>query len=55
MNLSRCFENQALNERGERLMNLENKFTNLNQGAEDFLKTIREYNEKQANKPWWKI
>ncbi|KAJ3052413.1 hypothetical protein HK097_006309 [Rhizophlyctis rosea] len=42
-----------LNERGERLQNLEHKFGDLSNSAQGFAASIREYNERQANKKWW--
>ncbi|KAJ3057078.1 hypothetical protein HDU99_007333, partial [Rhizoclosmatium hyalinum] len=39
-----------LNERGEMLSNLEQKFGDLSKGSGDLLKTIKEYNERQEKK-----
>ncbi|KAJ3328666.1 hypothetical protein HDU76_009533, partial [Blyttiomyces sp. JEL0837] len=44
-----------LNERGEKLSNLEQKFGQLENQSSDFLKTIQETNEKQAKKKWWEL
>ena len=41
-----------LNERGERLQNLEHKFGDLSNSAQGFAASIKEYNERQANKKW---
>ncbi|KAI3650166.1 hypothetical protein MP228_004978 [Amoeboaphelidium protococcarum] len=45
----------ALNERGERLQNLESKFANLATSSEDFLARAREYNRQQAEKKWYEF
>ncbi|KAJ3143203.1 hypothetical protein HK100_000002 [Physocladia obscura] len=44
-----------LNERGERLANLENSFAELSQGSADFLKTIKDFNTRQAQKKWYEL
>ncbi|KAI7847375.1 hypothetical protein BDC45DRAFT_491747 [Circinella umbellata] len=44
-----------MNERGERLNELETKFEDMNQASGDFLKAVRDYNERQANKKWWEF
>ncbi|KAI8613334.1 hypothetical protein BC830DRAFT_1132694 [Chytriomyces sp. MP71] len=44
-----------LNERGELLSNLERKFGDLNESSGNFLKTITEYNERQAKKKWYEL
>ncbi|KAI8147140.1 hypothetical protein BJV82DRAFT_508679 [Fennellomyces sp. T-0311] len=44
-----------MNERGERLNELETKFEDMNQASGDFLKAVRDYNERQARKKWWEF
>ncbi|KAI9278296.1 hypothetical protein BDA99DRAFT_428845 [Phascolomyces articulosus] len=44
-----------MNERGERLSELETKFEDMNQASGDFLKAVRDYNERQARKKWWEL
>nr|KAJ3422122.1 hypothetical protein HK105_001070 [Polyrhizophydium stewartii] len=46
---------EKLNERGERLQQLETKFGDLAGSSKTFVDTIREYNERQANKAWWQF
>ncbi|KAJ3033751.1 hypothetical protein HDV00_005846 [Rhizophlyctis rosea] len=43
---------QQLNERGERLEQLEQKFGELGNSAQSFADKVREYNERQAQKKW---
>ncbi|KAJ3067796.1 hypothetical protein HDU98_009016 [Podochytrium sp. JEL0797] len=45
----------ALNERGELLQDMNQKFADLDQGASDFLRTIKEYNARQEKKKWWEL
>jgi flagellar biosynthesis/type III secretory pathway chaperone len=44
-----------VNERGERLNELDQKFKEVNQASGDFLKAIKDYNERQAQKKWWEF
>lgn len=44
-----------MNERGERLNELDKKFEDLNAASGDFLKAIKDYNERQARKKWWEF
>ncbi|KAI9197353.1 uncharacterized protein BJ171DRAFT_222987 [Polychytrium aggregatum] len=44
-----------LNERGEKLEQLEQKFGELSNASKSFADTVREYNEKQAKKKWWEF
>jgi len=44
-----------VNERGERLNELDQKFKEVNQASSDFLKAIKDYNERQAQKKWWEF
>ncbi|KAG2180441.1 hypothetical protein INT44_003445 [Umbelopsis vinacea] len=47
--------NNKVNERGERLNELDQKFKEVNQASGDFLKAIKDYNERQAQKKWWEF
>lgn len=44
-----------MNERGERLNQLDKKFEDMNAASGDFLKAVKEYNERQARKKWWEF
>ncbi|KAI8388397.1 uncharacterized protein BYT42DRAFT_491657 [Radiomyces spectabilis] len=44
-----------MNERGDKLNQLEHKFQDMNQASGDFLKAVRDYNERQARKKWWEF
>lgn len=44
-----------MNERGEKLDELQAKFADMNQASGDFLKAVREYNDRQAKKKWWEF
>ncbi|KAG0179647.1 hypothetical protein DFQ28_002521 [Apophysomyces sp. BC1034] len=44
-----------MNERGERLNQLDQKFEDMNAASSDFLRSVREYNERQARKKWWEF
>ncbi|KAF7732745.1 hypothetical protein EC973_000016 [Apophysomyces ossiformis] len=44
-----------MNERGERLNELDQKFQDMNVASSDFLRAVREYNERQARKKWWEF
>jgi vacuolar-type H+-ATPase subunit I/STV1 len=44
-----------MNERGERLNQLDKKFEDMNTASGDFLKAVKEYNERQARKKWWEF
>ncbi|CEI89980.1 hypothetical protein RMCBS344292_04316 [Rhizopus microsporus] len=44
-----------MNERGERLNELNQKFEEMNAASGDFLKAVKEYNERQARKKWWEF
>ncbi|KAI8910772.1 hypothetical protein EDD86DRAFT_203566 [Gorgonomyces haynaldii] len=46
---------QMLNERGERLEELEVKFSKLSDSTRGFLDQIKQYNEKESKKKWWQI
>ncbi|KAJ3156234.1 hypothetical protein HDU86_003998 [Geranomyces michiganensis] len=46
---------QALNERGEKLQALENKFSDMADASGSFLSKIQEYNERQAKKKWYQL
>ncbi|KAI8984676.1 hypothetical protein BDF20DRAFT_816536 [Mycotypha africana] len=46
---------QKMNERGEKLNELDKKFQDMNAASGDFLKAIRDYNERQARKKWWEF
>ncbi|KAJ3179675.1 hypothetical protein HDU87_002881 [Geranomyces variabilis] len=46
---------QALNERGEKLSALENKFSDMADASGSFLSKIQEYNERQAKKKWYQL
>ena len=45
----------ALNERGEKLTALEEKFGKLNSASKNFADALKEHNEKEAKKKWWQI
>ncbi|OAC99139.1 hypothetical protein MUCCIDRAFT_84089 [Mucor lusitanicus CBS 277.49] len=44
-----------VNERGEKLNQLDQKFQDMNAASGDFLKAVKEYNERQARKKWWEF
>ncbi|RUS18902.1 hypothetical protein BC937DRAFT_88196 [Endogone sp. FLAS-F59071] len=44
-----------MNERGEKLNELDAKFQEMNAASGDFLKSVREYNERQAQKKWYEF
>lgn len=44
-----------MNERGERLNQLDQKFQEMNAASGDFLKAVKDYNERQARKKWWEF
>lgn len=44
-----------VNERGERLNELNQKFEDMNAASGDFLKAVKEYNDRQARKKWWEF
>lgn len=44
-----------MNERGERLNQLDQKFQDMNAASGDFLKAVKEYNDRQARKKWWEF
>ncbi|KAI7867633.1 hypothetical protein BDF14DRAFT_1800222 [Spinellus fusiger] len=44
-----------MNERGERLNQLDQKFQDMSDASGDFLKAVREYNERQSKKKWWEF
>ncbi|KAI8098653.1 uncharacterized protein BX664DRAFT_255467 [Halteromyces radiatus] len=44
-----------VNERGERLDELGKKFSDMNDASGDFLKAVKDYNERQAQKKWWEF
>lgn len=44
-----------MNERGERLNELNQKFEEMNAASGNFLKAVKEYNERQARKKWWEF
>ncbi|KAI9245254.1 hypothetical protein BY458DRAFT_529000 [Sporodiniella umbellata] len=44
-----------VNERGEKLNELNQKFSEMNAASGDFLKAVKEYNERQARKKWWEF
>lgn len=44
-----------VNERGERLNELNQKFADMNAASGDFLKAVKDYNERQARKKWWEF
>ncbi|KAL0074591.1 hypothetical protein J3Q64DRAFT_1853622 [Phycomyces blakesleeanus] len=44
-----------MNERGDRLNQLDKKFQDMSDASGDFLKAIQEYNERQAKKKWWEF
>ncbi|KAJ3381152.1 hypothetical protein HDU84_005302 [Entophlyctis sp. JEL0112] len=44
-----------LNERGEKLANLGKKMADASQQSADFLRTVQEYNERQARKKWYEL
>jgi hypothetical protein len=44
-----------MNERGDRINELDKKFEDLNAASGDFLKAIKDYNERQARKKWWEF
>ncbi|KAH6591342.1 hypothetical protein BASA50_008786 [Batrachochytrium salamandrivorans] len=44
-----------LDERGERLAQMETKSSELADASKKFVSTIRDYNERQAKKSWWQI
>lgn len=44
-----------MNERGEKLNELDAKFQEMNAASSDFLKSVREYNERQAQKKWYEF
>ncbi|KAI9016352.1 hypothetical protein CLU79DRAFT_706878, partial [Phycomyces nitens] len=44
-----------MDERGDRLNQLDQKFQDMSDASGDFLKAIQEYNERQAKKKWWEF
>ncbi|KAI8344544.1 hypothetical protein BC941DRAFT_342682 [Chlamydoabsidia padenii] len=44
-----------MDERGERLNILGKKFSDMNDASGDFLKAVKDYNERQAQKKWWEF
>lgn len=44
-----------MNERGDRINQLDKKFEDLNAASGDFLKAVKDYNERQARKKWWEF
>ncbi|KAG4088870.1 WD40 repeat-like protein [Neocallimastix lanati (nom. inval.)] len=50
---SQTIEN--IQERGERLDELGDQANQLNQGANDFLRNVREYNERMSKKKWYQL
>ncbi|CAO3607681.1 unnamed protein product [Cunninghamella blakesleeana] len=44
-----------MNERGEKLDEMQQKFTEMSDTSNDFLRAVREYNERQAQKKWWEF
>ncbi|KAI9484263.1 MAG: hypothetical protein EXX96DRAFT_537532 [Benjaminiella poitrasii] len=44
-----------MNERGERLNQLDKKFQDMNAASGDFLKAVKDYNERQVRKKWWEF
>lgn len=46
---------QQMNERGERLNELDKKFEDMNTASGDFLKAVKELNDKQTRKKWWEF
>ncbi|KAI7897520.1 uncharacterized protein BX663DRAFT_533788 [Cokeromyces recurvatus] len=46
---------EKMNERGEKLDQLDKKFQDMNTASGDFLKAIKDYNERQARKKWWEF
>lgn len=45
----------ALDERGERLQQLDTKMANMNANAGNFLETIKQMNRKEEKKSFWQI
>lgn len=45
----------ALEERGEKLRNLQDKTSDLNDGAADFASVAKALKEQAANRKWWQI
>ncbi|KAJ3107838.1 hypothetical protein HDU97_003186 [Phlyctochytrium planicorne] len=46
---------EKLNERGERLQDLEGKFASLADSSKTMVDMIKEYNERQEKKKWWEL
>lgn len=46
---------QQMNERGERLNELDKKFEDMNAASGDFLKAVKEFNDRQTRKKWWEF
>lgn len=44
-----------MNERGDKINELDKKFEDMNAASGDFLKSVREYNERQERKKWWEF
>lgn len=44
-----------VNERGEKLDQLDKKFEDMSAASGDFLKAVKEYNERQERKKWWEF
>ncbi|KAI8987109.1 hypothetical protein BDB01DRAFT_719971 [Pilobolus umbonatus] len=44
-----------MNERGERIGELDQKMQEMNAASGDFLKAVKDYNERQARKKWWEF
>ncbi|KAI9309704.1 hypothetical protein BJ944DRAFT_153856 [Cunninghamella echinulata] len=44
-----------MNERGEKLEEMQQKFAEMSDTSNDFLRSVREYNERQAQKKWWEF
>ena len=46
---------EALAERGEKLRNLQDKTSDLNDGAADFASVAKALKQQAANRKWWQI
>ena len=45
----------ALEDRGEKLRNLQDKTADLSDGAADFASIAKALKEQQANRKWWQL
>ena len=46
---------EKMNERGDKINQLDQKFQDMNAASGDFLKAVKEYNARQERKKWWEF